>query len=74
MLVGEAKMTKKSAGGKIPDDTQAVFTVISKMVDDFCREHLDDEYAVLCRKLTEKLARKRPSPLVSGKCRETAPA
>jgi hypothetical protein len=28
---------------------------------------LNQEYAALCRKLTEKLARKRPSPLVSGK-------
>ena len=36
------------------------------MIDQFCREHLNDEYAVLCRKLAEKLARKRPSPLLSG--------
>jgi hypothetical protein len=27
---------------------------------------LEDEYAVLCRKMAEKLARKRPSPLLSG--------
>lgn len=60
-------MTKKSAGGRIPEDVQSVFDGISKMVDDFCRDHLNEEYAVLCRKLTEKLARKRPSPLVSGK-------
>ena len=40
---------------------------IAGLVDAFCREHLNDEYADLCRKLTEKLARKRPSPLVSGK-------
>ncbi len=36
------------------------------MIDQFCREHLNDEYAVLSRKLAEKLARKRPSPLLSG--------
>ena len=60
-------MTKKQAGGKIPDDVQPVFGVISRMVDDFCREHLNEEYAMLCRSLTEKLARKRPSPLVGGK-------
>jgi len=46
---------------------QLVFDVISEMVDDFCRDHLNGEYAILCRNLTEKLARKRPSPLVSGK-------
>ena len=40
---------------------------IAGLVDAFCREHLNQEYAVLCRRLTEKLARKRPSPLVSGK-------
>lgn len=61
-------MAKRPASsGKIPDDVQPVFEVISKMVDDFCREHLNEEYAMLCRNLTEKLARKRPSPLVSGK-------
>jgi hypothetical protein len=36
------------------------------MIDQFCREHLNDEYAVLCRKLAVKLARKRPSPLLHG--------
>jgi hypothetical protein len=35
--------------------------------DAFCREHLNEEYAVLCRRLVEKLARKRPSPLLHGK-------
>ncbi len=40
---------------------------IAGLVDAFCREHLNEEYAELCRRLTEKLARKRPSPLVSGK-------
>ena len=37
------------------------------MTDAFCRDHLNEEYAKLCRLLTLKLARKRPSPLVSGK-------
>ena len=40
---------------------------IAGLVDAFCREQLNEEYAELCRRLTEKLARKRPSPLVSGK-------
>src|SRR5438270_12350301 len=40
---------------------------IAGLVDAFCKEHLNGEYADLCRKLAEKLARKRPSPLVSGK-------
>ena len=40
--------------------------VIASLVNAFCMEHLNDEYAGLCRKLTDKLVRKRPSPLVSG--------
>jgi hypothetical protein len=40
--------------------------VIIGLIDQFCKEHLNDEYAVLCRKLAEKLARKRPSPLLQG--------
>ncbi|MFO1062515.1 MAG: DUF6398 domain-containing protein [Pirellulales bacterium] len=40
---------------------------IAGLVTAFCEEHLNDEYADLCRRLTEKLGRKRPSPLVSGK-------
>ncbi len=54
----------KSKHAPSPDQ---VFEVISILVDAFCKEHLNEEYAVLCRRLTEKLARKRPSPLVSGK-------
>jgi hypothetical protein len=47
-------------------DTADAVKVIIDMIDRFCREHLNDEYAVLCRKLAEKLARKRPSPLLRG--------
>ena len=36
------------------------------MTDDFCRQNLNNEYAELCRKLAEKLSRKRPSPLLRG--------
>jgi len=41
--------------------------VIVGLIDQFCEVHLNEEYAGLCRKLAEKLARKRPSPLVSGR-------
>ncbi len=40
---------------------------IAALVDAFCREQLNEEYAALCGKLVAKLARKRPSPLISGK-------
>ena len=40
--------------------------VIIGLIDQFCKEHLNEEYAVLCRMLAEKLGRKRPSPLLQG--------
>lgn len=49
------------------EEIQPVVGEIASLVEKFCREHLNEEYAVLGRKLTEKLARKRPSPLLSGK-------
>src|SRR5713226_1773100 len=60
----ESEMPKRNPTD--PSTDQAV-EEIAGLVDAFCKEHLNDEYAVLCRRLTEKLARKRPSPLVSGK-------
>ena len=48
------------------EETADVLRDIVAMTDRFCREHLNEEYADLCRKLAEKLARKRPSPLLSG--------
>ncbi|MEQ1906359.1 MAG: DUF6398 domain-containing protein, partial [Pirellulaceae bacterium] len=40
--------------------------VVIELIDQFCKEHLNEEYAVICRKLAEKLGRKRPSPLLQG--------
>lgn len=60
--------TRKRSPKKRPlQDVQEVQDVIVGLIDEFCRDHLNDEYAMLCRKLTEKLARKRPSPLLGGK-------
>jgi len=44
------------------------------LTDGFCEEHLDGEYADLCRRLVAKLARKRPSPLARGDLRIWAAA
>ena len=48
-----------------PQQDGALLVIIG-LTDQFCEEHLNDEYAMLCRKMAETLARKRPSPLVSG--------
>jgi hypothetical protein len=58
---------RKSPGVGIAEEVQPAFEEIAGLIDAFCKQHLNDEYAALCRRLTEKLARKRPSPLVSGK-------
>lgn len=53
-----------------PADVKAVPAAIVGLTDAFCREHLNEEYAAMCRQLAAALARKRPSPLVRGQ-RET---
>lgn len=51
----------------VPAATQSVYAAIVTLLDTFCRQHLNDEYAALCRELAAALARKRPSPLMCGK-------
>ncbi len=48
------------------DLAAAVLRNIIQSIDGFCEMYLNEEYAVLCRKLAQKLARKRPSPLMGG--------
>src|SRR5271165_5631722 len=60
-------MAKRKATSKGSGEVGKVLERIVAMMDQFCREKLNEEYAVLCRRLAEKLARKRPSPLLSGK-------
>src|SRR6266404_2824022 len=60
----KSKRRKKSISN---DNATDNMKVIVGMMDEFCRDHLSEEYAVLCRQLAEKLARKRPSHLTSGK-------
>jgi hypothetical protein len=57
---------------KVPDSMQAVYDQITGISDAFCREYLNEEYAELARKMAATLARKRPSPLVSGRANSWA--
>jgi len=64
----KAKAKTPKAAPKPPsreDKDQALDFIVS-LINHFCKEHLNEEYAVLCRRLAEKLARKRPSPLLQG--------
>ena len=51
----------------IPATARPAYDAVVALTDGFCREHLNGEYEVMCRKLAGALARKRPSPLPSGK-------
>ncbi len=48
------------------DKAAQTLASIIELMDCFCLEHLNEEYADLCRSLGQKLARKRPSPFTSG--------
>jgi hypothetical protein len=63
----KAPKTQPRLPPKAKEAAAEVLATITDRIDSFCRERLNDEYAVLCRKLAEKLARKRPSPLLHGK-------
>src|SRR4051794_10778654 len=51
----------------IPATARPAYEAVVGLTDAFCRGHLNEEYEALCRKLAGTLARKRPSPLPSGK-------
>jgi Domain of unknown function (DUF6398) len=52
--------------GRVPRALRARVGEIVALSDTACAEHLDAEYATLCRRLVAKLARKRPSPIERG--------
>ena len=57
---------------KVPPATIEVYNEIVDLTDECCRAHLNDEYRELARELAAMLARKRPSPLLSGRSRTWA--
>ena len=52
---------------KIPTATRPAAEAIIAVTDQVCAELLDGEYASLARSVVAKLARKRPSPIQSGR-------
>ena len=51
----------------VPKAMQGIYGQIEPLITDFCQKYLDADYQTLCLRLLEKLCRKRPSPLLSGK-------
>ena len=65
-------MSPKSKSLSVPDAMQPRFQEICALTDMLCEEKLNSEYAILCRELAAKLARKRPSPLIGGQAKTWA--
>jgi hypothetical protein len=59
-------MAARSGELRVPGALRGQVGRIFEITDRFSAEHLDAEYASLCRSLVAKLARKRPSPLLRG--------
>ncbi len=51
----------------VPKALQARYDEITALTDRFCDEQLNNEYRDLSRQMAAALARKKPSPLLSGK-------
>ena len=62
-----SKVSKLSNGPPIPAKVRPTYDAIVALTDAFCRGHLNDEYAELCRRLAGVLSRKRPTPITRGR-------
>lgn len=57
---------KKRTLPKVPSQMATSFNDLVGILDDFCKAKLNDEYFELAVEVAAKIARKRPSPLLSG--------
>jgi len=51
----------------VPADVRPKYQAITALTDAFCKRHLNEEYAEMCRRLAVALARMQPTPLVRGR-------
>ena len=65
-------MAKSTGSTSVPKSMQGTYDAITTLTDAFCRDHLDEDYRDLARRMTAALCRKRPSPLASGQPRTWA--
>ena len=65
-------MSKVTRSMSVPKTMQARYDQIVALTDEFCRQHLNDEYRDLARAMAAALCRKRPSPVASGQARSWA--
>ncbi len=64
--MSESRVVRRTDDRTVPRALRERVAAITTITDLVCEQHLDDEYAALCRTLTARLARKRPSPLDRG--------
>ena len=50
-----------------PAEARLRYETITGLTDAFCERYLNDEYAMMCRRLATELARKQPTPLKRGR-------
>lgn len=65
-------MTKIIRSEVVPRNVRVAYATIVALTDAFCRDHLDDEYGELARRMAAALCRKRISPVTSGQPRTWA--
>jgi len=65
---------RATQSAKIPKEMEGRFAELVSLTDQFCREHLNQEYAAIARQAIAGLCRKRPSPLASGQAQSWAGA
>lgn len=72
--MGALKMTQTKKSENVPKNMQEKYAAIIEITDNFAKENLNDEYAQTIRYAVAALARKRPSPLETGKAMTWASA
>jgi hypothetical protein len=61
-----AKKIASRPPSDIPPEVLPKFEAITALTDAFCKEHLNDEYAEMCRRLATALAQRQPTLSVGG--------
>ncbi len=56
----------------VPKKMRPKYKQVVALIDLFCEQHLNEEYAQMCHVMAAKLARKRPSPLEQGEIKAWA--
>jgi hypothetical protein len=62
-----ATRDKSPSSTAVSEEVLSKFKAIVILTDAFCRQHLNEEYVKMCRRLALALARKRPTPIIRGK-------